>query len=527
VTLELVRTEPDRLAVDPLPTRRSRKLAQSQAIPVVGAPLADETTGTEPADTVVPAAPAAVETRASLRARRAREALAAREASARQATAGETGVDEVAAGTTRAGDMPAASTSASAAFPVGRPASAPVQPAALRGAARVVGDRPVGERPTSTPRRRHAARPAAVLSAPQSTTVQEQEAPLHEQTADQTLLPQQPVVTRTVAPEATVAGPLVSETVPDEVTVAEPVVTVLEPVVASPVVVPPVAAGATEPVSAEPVVTETHHAPVPFPHRVSVSRRLHGPHRAWIPRTAVVAALAVSTIALPTTGALSAIKGTTVKDLVSPAGATVAKGGADAAGSVGESALGPSTLAILTTATDPSASPKILAQSVSSSQRLAEAASRSETRTSLASCAGGAVSGDNGKLAESQLCELPQGGYYLQPDAAIAFSEMSDAFQAKFGKPMRVSSAYRSYGEQASLKSVKGGMAASAGTSNHGWGYAIDFTSSTYTSSAEWQWLLDNAASFGWYNPDWAKTTKYEPWHWEFRSGVKSVGGYY
>jgi len=469
VTLELVRTEPDRVSSEPLPTRRSRRLAQSQGIPVVPAPtpaLAATTDSVPPAPTEP-----VLETRASRRRLR------------------ETGAVPQVAGAvpTGAGRMVGA-VKPDAPRPT---VAAPRSPASATPSARTA--EPV-RRARVTAARAAMVAPAAPREAVPPTAAPEIAAPT------------------VVALEA--AGP---ETAPSPNVVPE----TRAPESATPEAAAPAASVDADRDDADRDGAE-HDVVVPLRSRSS-GRVTAPPHRAWIPRTAVVAALAVTTIALPTTGALSAIKGSPVKDLVAPGDVTAAAAqGAAATADV----IGPSTLAILTSATEAPTSPKILAQSVSSRERLAAAASRSEPRSSLTSCAGGTVQGSNGMLDESKLCELPQGGFLLQPDAALAFSEMSDAFEARFGRPMRVSSAYRSYGEQLSVKSVKGGMAATPGKSNHGWGYAIDFSSSTYSSSAEWQWLQANANSFGWYNPDWAKSSKYEPWHWEYRSGVESVGGY-
>lgn len=240
----------------------------------------------------------------------------------------------------------------------------------------------------------------------------------------------------------------------------------------------------------------------------------------WVPRVAVVAALALTTVALPSAGALDALQGRAVTDLISPSSKTTA------AASTAADEIGPSTLSIIEKAVAEPAAPKILAQSVDSDRRALAAASRGEVRSSLPGCdSSTVVSGANGTLSKDQLCELPQGGYYLQPDAAIAFAEMSNAYEVRFGHPMTVTSAYRSYAEQSSLRVTKPGLAAAAGKSNHGWGYAVDLNSSSYKASDQWQWLQDNAATYGFVNPDWAKSSMYEPWHWEYTPGVVRVDG--
>jgi LAS superfamily LD-carboxypeptidase LdcB len=60
----------------------------------------------------------------------------------------------------------------------------------------------------------------------------------------------------------------------------------------------------------------------------------------------------------------------------------------------------------------------------------------------------------------------------------------------------------------------------------HGWGLAIDLCSKETGDSEVFSWLWANAPSYGWQNPSWAQLggSKYEPWHWEFVSGVAEKG---
>lgn len=66
------------------------------------------------------------------------------------------------------------------------------------------------------------------------------------------------------------------------------------------------------------------------------------------------------------------------------------------------------------------------------------------------------------------------------------------------------------------------------GTSNHGWGRAIDFTSNGRSSldcnDAAFTWLNANGARFGWVHPAWASCglSTAEPWHWEW-GGVQEA----
>jgi hypothetical protein len=34
--------------------------------------------------------------------------------------------------------------------------------------------------------------------------------------------------------------------------------------------------------------------------------------------------------------------------------------------------------------------------------------------------------------------------------------------------------------------------------------------------SAEFNWLEKNGKRYGWFHPDWAYSSPFEPWHWEY-----------
>jgi len=138
----------------------------------------------------------------------------------------------------------------------------------------------------------------------------------------------------------------------------------------------------------------------------------------------------------------------------------------------------------------------------------------------LAQLAGSTAGFSNGLLPESVLCYIEgTEGSRARCDAAAQFARLNEAFKAEFGYDISVTDSYRSYAEQVSVKAAKGNLAATPGTSNHGWGVALDLGSgiSNY-GSAQYQWMAENAGKFGWVNPDWAKPggEKLEPWHWEY-----------
>lgn len=151
-----------------------------------------------------------------------------------------------------------------------------------------------------------------------------------------------------------------------------------------------------------------------------------------------------------------------------------------------------------------------------------ERASRSRfVMATGAACTGKSTSGQsNGNLDPGSLCPLWQApGHRLRADAAKAFNAMSQYHASSLGSALCVTDSYRSYGEQASLYRRKPGLAAVPGSSNHGWGLAVDFCGGVQDSgSSAYRWMKDNAPRFGWNHPDWAEPSGSRPeaWHWEF-----------
>lgn len=150
---------------------------------------------------------------------------------------------------------------------------------------------------------------------------------------------------------------------------------------------------------------------------------------------------------------------------------------------------GPSTLEALT-ATNPDLSPppSLVSPRGDSwqdhSAHVARSATRLEYRTETGTvyCDGIVTDpGTNGRVPDAELCDLWQRPYKDRADAAVALFALNDEYAAVFGEPMCLTSAYRTYEEQAALRRKKGGIAAPAGLSNHGWGLAVDFCSQTYT----------------------------------------------
>lgn len=117
----------------------------------------------------------------------------------------------------------------------------------------------------------------------------------------------------------------------------------------------------------------------------------------------------------------------------------------------------------------------------------------------------------NGRIPLGALRPIPGTAEHMWAPAADAFVRMRDA-AARDGIHLTVVDAYRPYEDQVRLAAElglysEGGLAATPGTSQHGWGRAVDVA----TDDATVAWLRANAASFG-----FVETVPREPWHWEF-----------
>ncbi len=124
----------------------------------------------------------------------------------------------------------------------------------------------------------------------------------------------------------------------------------------------------------------------------------------------------------------------------------------------------------------------------------------------------------NGRIPTSTLCSIG-GGQLLRCDAASAYTALSQAFSRTFGTPLCITDSYRSFAAQQDVHSRKPGITAVPGTSNHGWGVAVDLCGGVNGfGTAQHQWMATYAGHFGWVHPEWAQATggNPEPWHWEY-----------
>lgn len=126
----------------------------------------------------------------------------------------------------------------------------------------------------------------------------------------------------------------------------------------------------------------------------------------------------------------------------------------------------------------------------------------------------------NGMLPRGSLCPVHGApGHLLRADAAAAFDAMSKEYQQVFGAPICMTDSYRDLAMQHDLFLRKPTLAAIPGTSNHGWGLAVDLCAGVEDfGTPQHEWLLANSFQFGWFHPGWAAQggSRPEPWHWEF-----------
>jgi cell wall-associated NlpC family hydrolase len=125
----------------------------------------------------------------------------------------------------------------------------------------------------------------------------------------------------------------------------------------------------------------------------------------------------------------------------------------------------------------------------------------------------------NGLIPPSALCPIGVAAHSLRCDAAAAYRAMSTAYAGAFGTPICITDSYRTYGSQVRLYGQKPALAAVPGTSNHGWGLAVDLCGGIEIfGTAQYAWMKANAGRFGFLHPDWAEPGRgrEEPWHWEY-----------
>lgn len=167
--------------------------------------------------------------------------------------------------------------------------------------------------------------------------------------------------------------------------------------------------------------------------------------------------------------------------------------------------------------------------SAASTSTLTSAGTSSSSGTSFATALADAVTGGsstrlngdgvpvelaaygNGKIPASALAQVGTTGHRLWAPAAAQLTQLiSDA--AADGVTIGITDSYRTYDSQVDLAERKGlykdgGLAAVPGTSDHGWGMAVDLS---LDPSAQ-AWMRQHAGEYG-----FVEDTPREPWHWGY-----------
>ena len=118
----------------------------------------------------------------------------------------------------------------------------------------------------------------------------------------------------------------------------------------------------------------------------------------------------------------------------------------------------------------------------------------------------------NGKIPESALQSVGSTGAKLWAPAAQKLEQLMAA-AAKDGVQIGITDSYRSYESQVDVAERKGlysqgGLAAKPGTSEHGWGMAVDLK----LDAAGQSWMRAHGGEYG-----FVENTPRESWHWAFR----------
>ena len=126
----------------------------------------------------------------------------------------------------------------------------------------------------------------------------------------------------------------------------------------------------------------------------------------------------------------------------------------------------------------------------------------------------------NGLLNGSYLTSIG-GNHKLNSEASVAYLKMVAAAKAE-GVEWGITDSYRTLEIQKDLVKrkglySKGGLAAQPGTSNHGWGSAVDLNFKVGKGNAL-EWLKKNAGKYGFTN------IPREPWQWEHTQSAKNMG---
>lgn len=118
----------------------------------------------------------------------------------------------------------------------------------------------------------------------------------------------------------------------------------------------------------------------------------------------------------------------------------------------------------------------------------------------------------NGTIPAEALSNIADAGNHsLWAPAARSFEALRAA-AAVDGVTIGITDSYRTYDAQVDLVAEKGlysqgGLAATPGTSNHGWGTAVDLRLDDKAQA----WMRTNASGYG-----FVEDVPREPWHWHY-----------
>ncbi len=118
----------------------------------------------------------------------------------------------------------------------------------------------------------------------------------------------------------------------------------------------------------------------------------------------------------------------------------------------------------------------------------------------------------NGRIPAEALAQVDGTGHRLWAPAAESLERLlGDA--AEDGVHIGITDSYRSYEAQVDVAERKGlykngGLAAVPGTSDHGWGMAVDLDLDERAQA----WMRANGERYG-----FVEDTPREPWHWAFK----------
>ncbi|QDW62199.1 M15 family metallopeptidase [Oerskovia sp. KBS0722] len=170
----------------------------------------------------------------------------------------------------------------------------------------------------------------------------------------------------------------------------------------------------------------------------------------------------------------------------------------------------------------PPSAEEVAAQQAAEREAIAaqQAAERAAMASQLGAWANSTAGYSNGNIPTDVLCSPSFApGHFVRCDGVYYLEQLNTAYRAAFGTDISVTSSYRSYASQVSVKASKGSLAAPPGTSNHGMGQALDLGGGiNQFGTAQYNWMRENAPAYGWDNPTWARPGGANPeaWHWEF-----------